>query len=70
MHIASHGAIQHLCALRRQPAADTKEIPKEIQKETQMTQFHDLTMDSITGEPVDFSTFKDTLCLVVNVASR
>ncbi len=35
-----------------------------------MTQFHDLTMDSITGEPVNFSTFKDTVCLVVNVASR
>lgn len=35
-----------------------------------MTQFHDLKMDAITGESVDFSTFKDTVCLVVNVASR
>ncbi len=35
-----------------------------------MTQFHDLTMDAITGEAVDFSIYKDTLCLVVNVASR
>ena len=35
-----------------------------------MTQFHDLTMDAITGEAVNFSAFKDTVCLVVNVASR
>jgi glutathione peroxidase-family protein len=35
-----------------------------------MTQFHDLSMASIQGENVDFSEFKDTLCLVVNVASR
>ena len=35
-----------------------------------MTQFHDLSMEAITGESVDFATFKDKLCLVVNVASR
>ena len=35
-----------------------------------MTQFHVLKMDAITGESVDFSTFKGTVCLVINVASR
>ena len=30
----------------------------------------DNTMDSITGEAVDFANYKDTVCLVVNVASR
>jgi glutathione peroxidase-family protein len=35
-----------------------------------MTQFYDLSMTSISGEQVDFATFKDQLCLVVNVASR
>lgn len=35
-----------------------------------MSGFHDLTMTSITGEAVDFGTYKDQLCLVVNVASR
>lgn len=32
--------------------------------------FHDLTMDSITGEPVDFAQFAGEYALVVNVASR
>lgn len=35
-----------------------------------MTQFHDLQMPSITGEQVPFSTFRDHVVLVVNVASR
>ncbi len=35
-----------------------------------MTQFHDLSMASITGEEVQFSQFQDKLCLIVNVASR
>jgi glutathione peroxidase-family protein len=35
-----------------------------------MAKFHDLTMNSITGEPVKFSTFKGKTCLVVNVASQ
>ena len=35
-----------------------------------MTHFHDLSMTSITGDKVDFATYKDTLCLIVNVASR
>jgi glutathione peroxidase-family protein len=35
-----------------------------------MPSFHDITMDSITGEAVDFANYKDTVCLVVNVASR
>jgi len=35
-----------------------------------MTTFHELTMTSITGEPVSFSAYKGDLCLVVNLASR
>lgn len=35
-----------------------------------MASFHDLEMPSITGEQVHFSTFRDKVCLVVNVASR
>jgi len=35
-----------------------------------MTEFHDLTMQSINGEEVDFRTYQDKICLVVNVASR
>lgn len=35
-----------------------------------MTTFHDLTMKSITGDPVMFSAYKGKVCLVVNLASR
>ena len=35
-----------------------------------MTQFHDITMNSITGKPVKFSEFKGKTCLIVNVATR
>jgi glutathione peroxidase-family protein len=35
-----------------------------------MSQFHDLKMKAITGEAVDFSSFKGDVCLVVNVASQ
>ena len=35
-----------------------------------MYAFHELSMRSITGEQVDFSTFQDKVCLVVNVASE
>ena len=35
-----------------------------------MAGFHDLEMTSITGEPVNFSQYRDQLCLVVNVASE
>jgi len=35
-----------------------------------MSQFHDLTMASITGDDVDFANYRDKLCLVVNVASQ
>jgi glutathione peroxidase-family protein len=35
-----------------------------------MTAFHDLSMPSITGEPVSFADFRGRYCLVVNVASR
>lgn len=34
-----------------------------------MTTFHQLTMTSITGEQIDFERFRDTACLIVNVAS-
>lgn len=35
-----------------------------------MTTLHDFEMDSITGEPVALSKFRDQVCLVVNVASK
>ncbi len=35
-----------------------------------MTKFHELSMQSITGEPVDFRKFKGQVCLIVNLASR
>lgn len=35
-----------------------------------MSRFHELTMDSITGEPVSFKQFEGQVCLVVNTASR
>lgn len=35
-----------------------------------MTSFHDFTMTSITGDQVHFSDFENTVCLIVNVASR
>ncbi len=34
-----------------------------------MSTFHAFEMDSITGKPVAFSSFRGRLCLVVNVAS-
>ncbi len=35
-----------------------------------MKSFHDLEMTSITGEPVEFSSYRDQVCLIVNVASE
>ncbi len=35
-----------------------------------MAAFHELTMTSITGDPVDFSIYDQKVCLVVNVASH
>ncbi len=35
-----------------------------------MSAFHEIEMNSITGEQVSFEKFKDTVCLVVNVASE
>ena len=35
-----------------------------------MARFHELVMDSITGEPVRFSEYEGRISLVVNVASR
>jgi len=32
--------------------------------------FHDISMESITGDPVDFSQYAGQHTLVVNVASR
>lgn len=34
-----------------------------------MSHMYDLTMASITGEPVDLGDYRGTVCLVVNVAS-
>jgi len=35
-----------------------------------MSAIHDLRMESITGEQVDFDQFRDQVLLVVNVASN
>lgn len=35
-----------------------------------MSRFHELQMQAITGENVDFSEYEGTLSLVVNVATR
>ena len=35
-----------------------------------MARFHELKMDSITGDQVDFADYEGRLSLVVNVASR
>ncbi len=32
--------------------------------------FHDLTMNSIQGESINFDQYQGQVCLVVNVASR
>jgi len=34
-----------------------------------MSHMYDFTMSSITGEPVDLGDYRDTVCLIVNVAS-
>ena len=34
-----------------------------------MSAIHDLQMESITGEQVDFDVFRDQVLLIVNVAS-
>ncbi len=34
-----------------------------------MTVFHELTMTSLAGDPVDFARFDSKICLIVNVAS-
>ena len=35
-----------------------------------MTAFHELEMESIDGDMVALSKFRDSVCLVVNVASK
>ena len=35
-----------------------------------MTNLYDFEMKSITGEDVSLSTYRDQVCLVVNVASK
>ena len=35
-----------------------------------MSRFHEIQMDSISGENVDFSEYEGMLSLVVNVATR
>jgi glutathione peroxidase-family protein len=34
-----------------------------------MARFHEFSMDSITGEKVDFSDYEGKVCLLVNVAT-
>jgi len=34
-----------------------------------MSDFHELTMKSITGEDIQFSAYEGQFCLIVNVAS-
>ena len=34
-----------------------------------MNDMYDLTMNSITGEPVSFADYRGKVCLIVNVAS-
>ena len=35
-----------------------------------MSSFHDLEMDSITGESLAFDQYKGQACLIVNLASQ
>ena len=35
-----------------------------------MAQFHDFTMNTISGEPLGFEKYKGAACLVVNLASQ
>lgn len=35
-----------------------------------VAEFHDLTMNAITGEPLSFEQYKGAACLVVNLASQ
>jgi glutathione peroxidase-family protein len=35
-----------------------------------MSDFYNMTMDDIHGQPTSLNQFADTACLVVNVASR
>lgn len=35
-----------------------------------MSTIYDLTMDSITGDPVAFSDYRDQALLIVNLASQ
>ena len=35
-----------------------------------VSEFHDLTMNAITGDPVSFEQYKGGACLVVNLASQ
>jgi glutathione peroxidase-family protein len=35
-----------------------------------MSNFHDITMSSITGDPVNFADYSGQVCLIVNVASN
>ena len=41
-----------------------------LYEEEHMASLHDFTMESITGESVDLSSYEGKVCLVVNVASQ
>lgn len=39
-------------------------------EEGKVAAFHDITMNTITGEPLSFEKYKGAACLVVNLASQ
>jgi len=45
-------------------------IRGSIHRRTEMSKFHELKMQSITGDAVSFDQYKGKVCLIVNLASR
>ncbi len=43
---------------------------KHNKRRDQMSSFHDLDMDSITGERLGFDQYKGQACLIVNLATQ
>jgi hypothetical protein len=50
----------------------SKELPAPLAEKqgNTMTDFYDLQMKTIHGETLEFSQFRDQLCLIVNVATE
>ena len=59
-----------VCGCRRRAKLGYAYSLSTIYKEKPMTDFHELEMNSITGEPQSFKHYKGQICLVVNVASQ